>query len=98
MEKDSDARAPQAEQLAKLLVATGQAHHEAFTASGGVDPDWAIWYADHTVDQVNDLLGSELSRADLVYEYIGLSREQLAKAPDASWPQYYASSLFDRFG
>jgi hypothetical protein len=64
----------------------------------GFDPDWAIWYADHAVDQVNMLLGSELSRAELVYELIRLSREQPVKAPDASWPEYYAASLVDRLG
>jgi len=54
------------------------------------DPDWAIWYVNHAVDQVNSLLGAGLSRADFVYELIGLSREQPARAPDASWSDYYA--------
>jgi len=96
MEQDSKSGSSQVEELAQLLMTTGRAHHEAFIASDGFDPDWAIWYANHVVDQANSLLGAELSRAEFVYELIGLSREQPAKAPDAPWSEYYASSLVDR--
>jgi len=96
MAQDTNSGSSPVGQLAQLFEETGHAHHEAFAATGGVDPDWAIWYADHAVDRVNSLLGTELSRAELVYEVIGLSREQPVKAPDAAWPDYYASSLVDR--
>jgi hypothetical protein len=98
MEHGPDSGSSQVEQLAQLLMKTGHAHHEAFIATDGFDPDWAIWYADHTVDEVNSLLGAELSRAMLVYEFLGLGREQPEKAPDTPWPEYYAASLFDRLG
>lgn len=98
MGQESNSESLRVEQLAQLLMSTGHGHHEAFVETNGFDPDWAIWYANHAVDQVNGLLGSELSRAELVYELIGLSREQPTKAPDASWPDYYAASLVDRLG
>jgi hypothetical protein len=98
MEQDSNSGSSQVEQLAQLLMSTGHAHHQAFIDTDGFDPDWAIWYADHAVDDVNALLGTDMSRADLVYEVIGLSREQPLKAPDAVWPEYYAASLVDRLG
>ena len=37
----------QIEKLAELFKKTGAAHHEAFAATDGADPDWAIWYADY---------------------------------------------------
>lgn len=98
MEHDSKSGSSQVEQLAQILRSTGHGHHEAFIETDGFDPDWAIWYANHAVDQVNTVLGAALSRAELVHELTGLSREQPTKAPDASWPEYYAASLVDRLG
>jgi hypothetical protein len=57
-------------------MATGHARHESFFETDGFDPDWAIWWANHSVDQVNALLGTELTRSELVGETIGLSRVQ----------------------
>ena len=96
MEEKSESESSQVEELAQTLMNTGVDHHEAFIETDGFDQDWAIWYANHAVDRVNSLLGVELSRADLVYELVGLSREQPVKASDTPWPQYYASSLVDR--
>lgn len=98
MGQESNSELFRVEQLAQLLMSTGHGHHEAFIETDGFDPDWAIWYANHAVDQVNNLLGSELSRAELVSELIELSREQSTKAPDAPWPEYYAASLVGRLG
>ena len=36
--------------IAKLLRETGHAHHEAFAATDGADPDWPIWYAEYSKD------------------------------------------------
>ena len=33
--------------LVDLFREAGQAHHTAFTATDGDDPDWPIWYADY---------------------------------------------------
>ena len=96
LEQNSKSGSSQVEQLAHVLMSAGHGHHEAFIETDGFDPDWAIWYANYSVEEVNVLLGTELSRAELVYELIGLSREQPIKAPDASWPEYYAASLVDR--
>lgn len=98
MSQDSKSASSRESELAQLLMATGGAHHEAFIETDGFDPDWAIWYADHTQDQVNSLLGTDLSRAEIVYELIGLSREQPSKAPDTPWSDFYASSLVNRLG
>jgi len=93
MEQDTKAGSSPVEALAQVLMSTGHAHLEAFIETDGFDPDWAIWYADHAVDQLNALLGTELSRSDLVYELVGLSREQSLKAPETPWYEYYAARL-----
>ena len=33
------------DELAALFRETGAAHHQAFAAKGGDDPDWPAWYA-----------------------------------------------------
>ena len=33
--------------LVELLRETGHAHHAAFAATDGADPDWSIWYAEY---------------------------------------------------
>jgi hypothetical protein len=37
--------------LANLLNETAEAHHKAFAATEGEDPDWPIWYADYFIDK-----------------------------------------------
>jgi hypothetical protein len=98
MGQESLSRSVRVVELARVLMSAGQEHHDAFIETDGFDPDWAIWYADHAIDRVNALLDTDLSRADFVYELVGLSREQPAEAPDALWPEYYAARLVDRLG
>ena len=86
------------DELEELLLATGQRHHQAFAASNGHDPDWALWYADHMVDRLNTVLDAELTRSDLVYLLVGLSHEQPMMAPGGSWPRFYARTLAVRYG
>ena len=35
------------EQIAQLLLQTGQAHHAAYFEADGADPDWPLWYAEY---------------------------------------------------
>ena len=44
------------------LVATAKAHH---AATGGVNPQWAKWYAEHLVDDLNEALGSNMEVGEL---------------------------------
>ena len=53
--------------MSQLFRNTAQAHHTAFSATDGADPDWPIWYADHLRDKINNLLGSTLTRSQLIY-------------------------------
>ncbi|MFV2000570.1 MAG: hypothetical protein ACC654_09435 [Acidimicrobiia bacterium] len=96
MDQSSHSVSSQVDGLAQLLTTTGNNHHEAFIETDGFDPDWAIWYADQALDQVNSQLGTSMSRAELIDELVGLSRKQPTDAPDTPWPEYYSSSLINR--
>ena len=42
------------ERLRGLLAETGHAHHEA---TGGVNPEWAAWYADYLQGKIDRSVG-----------------------------------------
>lgn len=87
-----------ANDLARQLVATGRAHHKAFEASDGFDPDWAIWYAAYIQATVGDCLGSFPSRAELTYLLIAAERAYHAADDDrGSWPESYAAFILDNY-
>ena len=82
-------------ELARLIAATARAHHGAFVASDGHDPDWAIWYAGHLQALAWDRFARFVSRSDLVF--LLLSAERAYKAADeasrGAWPEAYARHL-----
>lgn len=83
--------------LTERLVETGHAHHQAFLATNGADPDWSIWYAGHLLDGgLAELLGQSLSRAELARTLCELEEAHRAMDPDAEWSVFYARELVDR--
>ena len=60
--------------LARLLVEAGSAHHTAYLSTDGVDPEWPLWYAEHLHPRVRDVLGVELTQAELVYLLVSAAR------------------------
>lgn len=82
--------------VADLLRQTGRAHHEAFLATDGDDPDWPIWYADYARDKLADEFGLEFHKSRLIYCLMSAEIEHQARAPDADWPEFYAAELLNR--
>ncbi len=80
-----------------LLVETGEAHHKAFEATGGADPDWPIWYADYLRDRFADQFGIEFSRSQLICCLMNASFEHEARAKDSEWSGFYADELVERY-
>ena len=84
--------------LARRLAATGRAHHKAFEASDGFDPDWAIWYAGHLQATVGEGLGSMPSRAELTYLLVAAERAYTAAGDErGSWPESYAAYILANY-
>lgn len=77
-------------QLEGLFLEAGEAHHEAYIASDGADPEWPLWYADYLRERISPLLDASFTRSELVYLLIRVSSEQPLNAPGANWARYYA--------
>ena len=76
--------------LVGSFVATARAHHEA---TGGVNPQWADWYANKLVDDVNEVVDAEMSSAGLSEWLVEADSRYRSEDQGVSWPKAYASWL-----
>ncbi len=83
------------DEIAELLTQTGQAHHKAFAATDGADPDWPIWYADYAKGPFAERFGMNFSKTQLVYCLMKADIEHQARAPESSWPEFYANEIVE---
>src|SRR3972149_6643060 len=56
--------------VAALLGETAQAHHQAYAATDGFDPEWPWWYAERLVDPLGDL-GVAVTKSRIVFVLVG---------------------------
>ncbi len=85
------------QQLADLFTETGHAHHQAFIEVDGNDPDWPLWYADHLRESLEEHLGANFTKSELVYLLVLADKEHNLQAPGSPWPHYYARFFSDRY-
>jgi NAD(P)H-hydrate epimerase len=78
------------DELAALLVETGDHHHQAYAASDGTDPDWALWYAPYVQTKLWDRLGRLLTRSEVVYLLVGADLAVRDGSDAAGWAKAYA--------
>ena len=91
-------RTQRKEALAALLHQTAEDHHVAYKETDGVDPDWAIWYAGHLLENGNEqLLDAKLLKSDLIYLLVLADKQQISEAPGAHWENYYANFFVNRY-
>ena len=83
--------------IAGLLLQAAKAHHEAFAATHGADPDWPIWYADYTFDAFAKALGKDFHKSRLIYCLMNADFEHQARSPDADWATFYANEIIERY-
>jgi NAD(P)H-hydrate epimerase len=83
------------DRLAELLRKTAQAHHRAFAATDGADPDWPAWYARYLCENgfEHQMEGDTLSVTRLTRLLIEADRQHRAKAPGTPWELFYAKLL-----
>jgi hypothetical protein len=86
--------------LAELLSRTAEAHHRAFAATDGADPDWPTWYANYLLENGFEHLaeGSTLSATDLSRLLIEADRQHRAEVQETPWELFYAKLLRARAG
>jgi len=83
------------DQLVELFRETGHAHHAAFAATDGDDPEWPIWYAGHLQTPISKMLQVPLTRSQLVYCLMDAENERSARAPESDWPEFYAGEFIE---
>ncbi len=83
--------------IAALMVETGKAHHHAFAATDGADPDWAIWYAEYLQVPLAKVLQTPFTKSQLIYCVMNADFERTARAPESDWPEFYADHFIERF-
>lgn len=81
------------EELKELLKSVARAHHEA---TGGVNPAWPEWYAEHLRDAISPLIGANPSVEEIAGWLTAADIEYRAEERDVSWPRYYASFILSR--
>jgi hypothetical protein len=82
--------------LADIFQAAGKAHHQAFAATNGDDPEWPEWYARHLAGVLSELLGAELRPDALATDFKSVDEEMRAPDPAAEWTLYYADWFLAR--
>ncbi len=80
-----------------LFIETGRAHHKAFEATDGEDPDWPVWYAGYVRERLSALLDTPFTKSQLVDCLMFVELERQTRNPDAEWAAYYADHLLERF-
>lgn len=84
------AHADDFDEVVGYLVATAKAHH---AATGGVNPQWASWYAAQLLDDLNEALDADMDAAELEAWLIAADRRYREEPQTASWPKAYAAWL-----
>ena len=80
--------------LAALLTQTAEAHHRAFSATDGVDPDWPSWYAKYLLDHgVGAFLEGSPSAHGVTESLIDADRKHRSDGEPQPWEDYYARIL-----
>jgi len=79
--------------LADLLIEVGQAHHEAYRESDGLDPEWASWYGPYLQTRIGDRLGRSITRSELIYLLLKAQHLHDASDDGSPWPPYYAGVI-----
>ena len=53
--------------ISDSLIETAEAHHKAFAATEGEDPDWPLWYAGYLFEKMRNTLDAKFTKSELIY-------------------------------
>lgn len=83
--------------LAGLFREAGRAHHQAFLAVDGHDPEWPTWYAAHLEAPLRRVLGPG-AVVTLAADLAAVDAEHRSHVVEDDWPTYYARWFLRRYG
>jgi NAD(P)H-hydrate epimerase len=79
------------------LNETAEAHHKAFAATEGEDPEWPLWYADYLLEKMRQMLKANFTKSELIYLLVLAEKENGSVGPGAYWPRFYANFTISRY-
>jgi NAD(P)H-hydrate epimerase len=77
----------------ELLRETAAAHHEAFLATDGADPEWPLWYATYLAERLPAVSSFMGTRSDLVYWLVRLDSEYQSSDSAIPWERFCATRI-----
>ncbi len=77
----------------QLLLEAAAAHHEAFAAVDGADPEWPLWYATYLVERLPAVSNFAGTRSELVFWLVRLAAEYRETDSSIPWARFYAVRL-----
>jgi hypothetical protein len=80
--------------LVALFREAAAAHHEAFVAADGHDPEWPIWYARYLEPRLR-ALGWRVQTHALADALRDLDEAHRASGSEVPWPDFYARWLVE---
>ncbi|MFN2196160.1 MAG: hypothetical protein ACK2UW_08560 [Anaerolineales bacterium] len=79
-----------------LFVATGEAHHVAFAAADGDDPEWPAWYAAYLQPRLAEEAGITIAHNQLERLLVEADRAFENQTVEKDWAEFYADLLLSR--
>ncbi len=79
----------------ELLSQVGPAHHQAFAATDGDDPDWPTWYAAWLLERLRGH-SPVIEEPELVRLLEEAAQAHKASDGSEDWPAFYARFLAER--
>ncbi len=86
------------QQVAALFSETGSAHHQAFAATNGDDPNWPDWYAEYLSPRLLRVLGRRFDITVLASHLRRLDAEHRTRGGGEPWAEFYARWFLDQPG
>lgn len=87
-----------ARELEQVFAEAGPAHHQAYIATNGDDPEWPIWYADYLKNKVEFIVDRTYTRSEMIYFMVLADRQHKATGGIEPWPRFYANLLLSNPG
>jgi len=78
-----------------LLSQVGSAHHRAFAATDGEDPDWPAWYAAWLLERLPEP-APEVDETELAALLATAAETHKTSASTEDWPGFYARFITER--
>ena len=79
----------------ELLSQAAPAHHQAFAATDGDDPDWPDWYAAWLLERWPEA-PPEVDQSRLAKLLAAAAESHKETGTDEDWPGFYARFLMER--